>query len=70
MSTGDMLRAVISSGSKMGNKVKKGIINAGQLVSDDIVCDLIDQSLDSPGSHKGFIFDGFFRTLAQAERAT
>lgn len=69
LSTGDMLRAVISSGSEMGNKVKK-IIDAGQLVSDDIVCELIDQRLDSPECRKGFILDGFPRTLSQAERVS
>ncbi|VDN32653.1 unnamed protein product [Dibothriocephalus latus] len=53
LATGDMLRGIISSGSELGNKVKK-IIDAGQLVSDDIVCELIDMNLDNPECKKGF----------------
>ncbi|VDD82752.1 unnamed protein product [Mesocestoides corti] len=67
LSTGDMLRAIISSGSDLGTKVKK-IVESGQLVSDDLVCELIDQKLDSPECRKGFILDGFPRTIAQAEK--
>nr|VZI04597.1 unnamed protein product [Spirometra erinaceieuropaei] len=67
LSTGDMLRAITSSGSELGNKVKK-IIDAGQLVSDDIVCELIDLNLDNPECKKGFVLDGFPRTTSQAEK--
>ncbi|KAL7059681.1 hypothetical protein AAHC03_013537 [Spirometra sp. Aus1] len=62
-----MLRAITSSGSELGNKVKK-IIDAGQLVSDDIVCELIDLNLDNPECKKGFVLDGFPRTTSQAEK--
>ncbi|EUB62935.1 Adenylate kinase 2 [Echinococcus granulosus] len=67
LSTGDMLRAITSSGSELGNKVK-GLMEGGQLVPDDIVCELIDQKLDSPECRKGFILDGFPRTIPQAEK--
>nr|CDS33488.1 adenylate kinase 2 mitochondrial [Hymenolepis microstoma] len=67
LSTGDMLRAAISSGSEMGKTVKK-IMDEGSLVPDDVVCNLIDERLDSPECRKGFILDGFPRTLPQAEK--
>jgi len=66
LSTGDMLRAAIKSGSELGQKVE-GIIKAGDLVSDEIVIALIEEQLDSNKGAAGFIFDGFPRTVAQAE---
>ena len=65
LSTGDMLRAARTSGTAMGQKVA-AIMDAGQLVTDEIVIGLIAEQLD--GDNKGgFIFDGFPRTLAQAD---
>jgi adenylate kinase len=65
LSTGDMLRAAKTSGTDMGNKVA-AVMDAGQLVTDDIVIGLISEQLDSEAAG-GFIFDGFPRTLAQAD---
>jgi len=66
LSTGDMLRAEIASGSNLGQQVE-AIIKAGDLVSDEIVCALIDKNLSANDGAPGFIFDGFPRTIAQAE---
>ncbi|WP_298328550.1 adenylate kinase [Asticcacaulis sp.] len=66
LSTGDMLRAAIASGSELGQKVKS-IIDTGGLVSDDIVIDLIKTNLPAAEAAGGAIFDGFPRTVAQAE---
>ena len=66
LSTGDMLREARSSGSELGKRVKR-IMDAGDLVSDEIVIDLIAEQLDSGAVEKGAIFDGFPRTLAQAD---
>lgn len=65
LSTGDMLRAAKSSGTEMGNRVAE-VMDKGQLVTDDIVIGLIEEQLEK-GSSGGFIFDGFPRTLAQAD---
>jgi adenylate kinase len=66
LSTGDMLRAAIASGSELGKKVA-GIIERGDLVSDDIVISLIEERLPEAEAAGGAIFDGFPRTLAQAQ---
>ena len=66
LSTGDMLRAERASGSALGRRVS-ALMDKGQLVSDDIVIELIASQVDSPACAKGVIFDGFPRTLAQAE---
>jgi adenylate kinase len=66
LSTGDMLRAAVASGSEIGKKAK-AVMDAGQLVSDDIVIGIIDERLDAPDTKNGVIFDGFPRTVAQAE---
>ena len=65
LSTGDMLRAAQSSGSELGRRVKQ-VMDAGHLVSDDIVIDLIAEKLDARDGTGGAIFDGFPRTVAQA----
>lgn len=66
LSTGDMLRAARASGTELGLKVA-GIMDRGDLVSDDIVIALIEEQLDANPDAAGFIFDGFPRTVAQAE---
>lgn len=66
LSTGNMLRAARTSGSEFGKKVA-GIMDRGGLVSDDIVIALIEEQLDANKGAPGFIFDGFPRTVAQAE---
>ncbi|MGD2133204.1 MAG: adenylate kinase [Maricaulaceae bacterium] len=66
LSTGDMLRAARASGSELGQRVA-AIMDGGSLVSDEIVIELIAEQLDAHQGAPGFIFDGFPRTLAQAE---
>ena len=66
LSTGDMLRAARASGTELGKKVA-GIMDSGQLVSDEIVIALIEEQLDSNPNAAGFIFDGFPRTVPQAK---
>ena len=66
LSTGDMLRAARQSGSELGERVA-GIMDRGDLVSDEIVIALIEEQLDARPDARGFIFDGFPRTVAQAE---
>lgn len=66
LSTGDMLRAAIASGSALGKRVA-GIMERGELVSDAIVVELIESRLPEAEAAGGAIFDGFPRTLAQAE---
>ena len=66
LSTGDMLRAAVKAGSPVGIKAK-AIMDAGGLVSDDIVSELIDAELAAMGPDTGAIFDGYPRTERQAE---
>jgi adenylate kinase len=66
LSTGDMLRAAIASGSELGQRVA-GIMQRGELVSDEIVIELIESRLPEAEAAGGAIFDGFPRTLGQAQ---
>ena len=66
LSTGDMLRAAIASGSELGRRVS-GIMERGDLVSDEIVIELIESRLPEAEAAGGAIFDGFPRTIAQAQ---
>jgi len=66
LSTGDMLRQARASGTELGGKVS-GIMDRGELVSDEIVISLIEEQISSNKDNRGFIFDGFPRTVAQAE---
>lgn len=66
LSTGDMLRAAVKGGTPVGLKAK-AVMDAGQLVSDEIVSGIIGERLDQPGTDKGVIFDGYPRTAAQAD---
>lgn len=66
LSTGDMLRAARTSGTEMGKKVA-AVMDAGNLVTDEIVIGLIREQLEADNGAAGYIFDGFPRTLAQAD---
>ena len=66
LSTGDMLRAAIGAGTELGLKAK-AVMDAGELVSDDIMIGMISERLDESDCANGFILDGFPRTVAQAE---
>ena len=66
ISTGDMFREAMSSGSELGNKIKD-VINSGGLVSDDLTCALVKERLSQPDCANGYLLDGFPRTIPQAE---
>lgn len=66
LSTGDMLRAARTSGTEMGKRVAE-VMDRGDLVTDEIVIGLIREQLESDNAGGGYIFDGFPRTLAQAD---
>jgi adenylate kinase len=66
LSTGDMLRAAVKAGTPVGRKAKD-IIDRGELVPDDVVCAIVSDRIDQPDAAKGFILDGFPRTVPQAE---
>ncbi len=66
ISTGDMLRAAFKAGTPLGIEAKK-VIDAGSLVSDEIIIDLVKDRLQQPDCQAGYLFDGFPRTIPQAE---
>ncbi|QDP72649.1 adenylate kinase [Legionella israelensis] len=66
ISTGDMLRAAIAEGTELGKSAKK-VMDEGKLVSDDIIIDLVKERLKQTDCQLGFLFDGFPRTITQAE---
>jgi adenylate kinase len=66
ISTGDMLRSAVQAGTPLGLAAKK-VMDAGQLVSDDIIVGLVKGRLKQPDCAKGYLFDGFPRTIPQAE---
>ncbi|HEX8643256.1 MAG TPA: adenylate kinase [Allosphingosinicella sp.] len=66
LSTGDMLRAAVAAGTEIGRKAK-AVMDAGELVSDELVTGILSARLDEPDVEQGFILDGYPRTVAQAE---
>ena len=66
LSTGDMLRAAVAAGTEIGKKAK-AVMDAGQLVSDEIVIGIVSDRIDEPDAKNGFVLDGFPRTVPQAE---
>ena len=68
VSTGDMLRAAIAAGTEMGRKAKE-YMDQGQLVPDEVVIGIVKDRLADPDCQKGYILDGFPRTVEQAKAA-
>ena len=66
ISTGDMLREAIKKGTNLGQKAKK-VMDAGNLVSDDLIIELVKERISESDCSQGFLFDGFPRTIPQAE---
>ena len=66
ISTGDMLRSTVASGSELGQKVK-AIMDQGKLVSDEIILEMVKERISQADCKEGFLFDGFPRTLVQAK---
>lgn len=66
ISTGDMLRAAVKAGTPLGREAKK-IMDAGELVSDELILDLVRERIAEDDCANGYLFDGFPRTIAQAE---
>ena len=66
ISTGDMLRSAVNAGSELGNRVK-AVMDSGALVSDEIIIALVKERITEPDCANGFLFDGFPRTIPQAQ---
>lgn len=66
ISTGDMLRAAVKAGTELGRKAKE-YMDAGKLVPDEVIIGLVEERIKKPDCEKGFLFDGFPRTIPQAD---